>query len=99
MSLSRSQIALAALAVASMSGLGLSAEVVPRTPFEHPLDRPQGLGAWVRRKNRVRRAKAPSKCSSQLNQRLAPATGPGSYHQWKQELAAQRAAKRLESAS
>jgi hypothetical protein len=94
LSLSRSPIALAALAVASMSGLGLSAEVVPRTPFEQPLDRPQGLGSWVRRKNRVRRVKAPNKRASQLNQRLAPATGPGSYHEWKQHLAAQRAAKR-----
>ena len=99
MSLSRSPIALAALALASMSNLGLSAEVVPRTPIEQPLEPALGLGGWVRRNNRTRRVKAPKKRASQLNQRLAPATGPGSYHEWKQQLAAQRAAKRLESVS
>lgn len=76
----------AALAAASSMGvMGQSAEVMPR---------PSGIGGWLRGNNRAR-VKRVKPRRSQFNRRLARATGPNSYDEWKRELAAERAAKRV----
>ena len=85
MSLRNSPVLLAAAAAAaSMGVMGQSAEVM--------LDntRPVGLGQWLTRNNRRRVPKIP-RAKSLLNKRLARSTGPGSYDEWKRELAAKRA--------
>ena len=79
----RSPLILAAMAAAAMSGLGLSAEVAPLGPQI----RPQIRGAFGALKRK------------QPRRRLQRATGPGSYDEWKAQLAAERAAKRLRAAA
>jgi len=71
-----------------MAAMGQDAEVVHRTPSDAP-----GLGGWLARNNRHRFPKGP-KAKPVRRARLQRATGPGSYDEWKKELAAERAAKR-----
>jgi hypothetical protein len=93
MSLRSSPVLLAAAAAAASIGvMGQSAEVM--------LDntRPPGLGAWLTRNNRRRVPKTP-RVKSLLNKRLARATGPGSYDDWKRDLAEKRAHENSAGAS
>lgn len=88
----RSSLGLAAIVASMASGMGLSAEVIPR----EDVARPSGLGDWLARNNRRRVTKGEfgARKVTKRRQRLQRATGPGSYDEWKTALAAERAAKR-----
>lgn len=84
----KSTIGLAAMVASAMGGLGQDVEVLPRHLAEPP-----GLGEWLRRNNRRRETGGAfgSGRVKQQRQRLQRATGPGSYDEWKRELATKRA--------
>lgn len=95
--MNRSILSAAALIAASMAGMGQSVEVIPRSAGHLP-DAPRGLGGWLERNNRSRfpRGKRPPQVRAK---RLQRATGPGSYDEWKSQLAAVRATKRIAQVS
>jgi hypothetical protein len=81
---------LAAMVAAGMGASALQAEVMP----PETLPRPRGsIGDWITANNKRRIPRDHRPAKKQL-QRLQRATWPGSYDEWKRELAEARAAKR-----